>query len=257
MAINQRNGSFVVNGVPPGEYYLRAIAPGSGSPPTIGLQKITVADRNIDVALNLPAPVEIHGTVTSNAPLPPNIILQFTPAEFSLANSISVPIGSDGAFTLPAFMPGDYRVKAWAPRGSYLKAITINGAQAATNSVVTLPSGPVTMQLVLGSPTGSIRANIQPDASGAIANNVFVVPAEPIPGVDWPLQWFGPGDDGVHAVIPDLPPGPYRLYAMNTADPSSLNAAALKPYENQSVAVTVTSGDPVVTTLPTIRDHDK
>jgi len=247
-AINRRNGSFLVNGVPPGEYYLRAIAPGSGSPTTVGSQKITVVDRDIDVVFNLPAPVEIHGTLTSNAPLPPSIILQFTPAEFPAANSISVPLGSDGAFTMPGFMPGEYRVKAWAPLGNYLKSININGAEVATNSAVALASGPATLQIALGSPTGSIHANIRPDATGAIARYVTVVPVAPLPGIDWRVTWFAPPDE-----LKDLPPGAYRLYAIDAADPSAIPADALKGYDNQSVTVTIAAGDPVTTTLRTIR----
>jgi protocatechuate 3,4-dioxygenase beta subunit len=259
------DGLFEMNGLPPGDYYVQAseYVPNSGTQHVLARQQITIANRDIDgLTLNLLQPALISGAVTidgkqTNAGLtpfdlgqPPHVGVTLVPAELRQGTSASAPVQSDGSFSLTGVMPGAYRVTAYGPRGTYVKSVRVGGVEV-QNTMLNLPSGSSNMQIALGT-AGSIRANIQAAANGAMADYVIVVPAASTPGVDWKFQNYEMAGDGDYVSIPNLPPGSYRLYALAPLDKMNFDPAILKRYESQSVPVTVSGGEQSTTTIGTI-----
>jgi len=256
-----KDGSFEQHGIAPGDYYLEVFGATMADRGTLALQKFTVADADVaSLLLNIPAPAEIHGTLTVNGKPPVQTLtvsLTGTEGPAFLYGFQTGKVGSDGTFTIPRIIPGPYRIKvgvesSGAPiaDGAYMTSARLNGTEVA-DSAFNLAAGSSTLQIAYGSATGAVRVNVTPDAHGVSAQFVVIVPEPNTPGVTWRYRELGTPGNGVF-FNSELPPGTYRIYALGSVDRNTFDPATLQQYESQSVKVTVTGSEPVVTTVPTI-----
>ncbi len=253
------DGSFQLNGLTPGDYLLGVQGTTQSGGGFLARRKITVAGKDLPgVELVLPSMGSINGSITINGkPVksgadPGLYTVQLISVDAPRSPGPGSVVGTDGSFTIPNVLPGDYRLQVTTPPGTrYVHTATLGGVELGTGPL-TLASGPATLQISFVSATGSIRVNLWPASNGVMANSVFITPAEPIPGLDWRSKSLAYGDAGSY-VIYDLPPGTYRLYGWTPVSQGVIfDPDSLKPFESQSVKATLTGGETVAVTVPSI-----
>jgi hypothetical protein len=247
------DGGFEQNGLAPGDYYLAVYGTTLANRGIFATQNFTIADKDIDgLSVGVPTPAEVHGSLTidgkpSTQPL--TVSLTSINSQPILDRFQQSKVESDGSFTIPRAIPGPYRISA-APQAAYLTSVLLNGTEVG-DAAFNLPSGPSTLQIAYATATGQVRVNVPPDAHGVTSQFVVIVPEPNTPGVTWRYRQLGSPGNGVF-FISQLPPGTYRLYALGHGDQSTFDPDTLKQYESQSVKVTVSGSEPVVTTVQTI-----
>jgi len=247
------NGAFEQNGLAPGDYYLAVSGATMDTLGLFGIQKFTIADQDID-SLDVPlsSPAVIHGVLNIDGKPPTQpltVSIAGVDGPQNLYGFQQSKVESDGSFIIPRAIPGPSHVNA-APQGTYLTSVLLNGTEVG-DTPFTLPIGPSTLQISFTAGTGQVRANVRPNAQGFTAKFVVIVPEPNTPGVTWRYRQLGTPGNGVFFVS-QLPPGTYRLYAMEQADQDTFDPDTLKQYESQSVKVSVTGSEPVLTTPTTI-----
>lgn len=255
-----KDGSFELNGLPPGNYYLRAATVGPADPGQLALGKVTIVDKDIDgVVLSLQRLIELRGILTteqlpgSRTPGGPVTIAlvdaNTTQPDGPQAIGGQTTIGRDGSFAIPRILPGSYRVRITPSPGKYLKSVLLGDVEVGQSEFKIDSNSPV-MQVTLGRATGTIVADAQPGPQGEVANYLVVAPIGDTLSSPVRRMQYGRADDG-QFIVSGLPPGAYRLYAMT--DPlDSERPADLTAYESQSVTVSVNGTDPAHATLRTI-----
>jgi protocatechuate 3,4-dioxygenase beta subunit len=247
------DGSFEQNGLAPGDYDVAVLGTTMANRGLFATEKFTIADKDIDgLSITVPPPAEVRGTLTIDgkpARQPLTVSLTGLDVPPNLNGFQQSKVESDGSFTIPRAIPGMYHISA-APQGAYLTSVLLNGTEVGYNAF-NLSGGSSTLRIAFTTATGQVRVNVQPDAQGVTARFVVIVPELNTPSVTWRHMQLNTAGNGVFSGV-ELPPGVYRIYAPGGVDENTFDPETLKQYESQSVKVTVTGGEQVVTTVTTI-----
>jgi hypothetical protein len=247
---NGANGTFELRDVPPGAYWLRAIAIDTSAPPTAAHVSRNAAQIPIDV---------------SNADVA-NVVLAFTPG-FSVAGRIAMDDGSpvqnperlrvmlapteptmfsppptlrpDATFLIENIQPGDYRISVSPlPPNTYIKSVQLGQTDVAAGVAI---SGPVSdgLAVVLGTKPGEIAGRVVDKEQK---------PMRGIQGVLIPDRQRGRrelyrtaiSDQNGQFTIRNVAPGDYKLFAWEDLEPFAYNDPDfLRKYEDRAVPVKV------------------
>jgi hypothetical protein len=250
-----KDGSFELDGLVPGSYYVAATDPASGSNSPLARRKVEIADKDVDGFVLAMSPLaELRGTVTldgkplDSGPAPAGV--QLVSLETPQVPAAVARVERDGTFTMPNVISGAYSLRMATQARAYTASVLLGSAEVA-DTAFNLAAGPATMKITLVSATGGIRARAAPGPNGVTTNYAIIVPVSETPGVTWRYKQIGRADSGVF-VFDDLPPGVYRIFGMGPVDQNTFDPATLKPYESQSVKVTVDGSEPVFTALQSI-----
>lgn len=241
-----QSGTFEVQSVPPGSYYLiaqtRAIG---GQQPMTARQAVDVTSGNLDnVRLRLQPPVDVTGRI---APEKPDSTLQlnklrlnFAPTQPGLGGrggNGRMDIDEAGAFQTQ--LAADiYNVElSGAPQGYYLKAVKVAGREVPDAQLdLSYAIGP--LDVVLGADAGSVTGRVENGNEPAANARVTAVPASGSSRRDL-YKAANSADDGTFT-IDGLPPGQYKLYAWEEVEGNSwMDAEFRRPFENSAGAAEV------------------
>lgn len=257
--VDGQTGRFRLMRVPEGSYELVVFASnptdlqGAVLPVEIGKEDPP------DVVVSMPERIDITGRIESDQPMsnegahPTAVPVQFEFGQSSRA--IQAAISQDGAFVLPN-VPVGTRIRLdlshFAP-GQYVHSIDIGG-QDLTSPIFTVRagmSGP--LRIRLGAPGGTIKGKALKEPSSTCT--VLAIPRESTyTFTTRPLSIpINPETD--RYTFTDLPPGRYRLYALEGRASSHLVATSpelLKALESKSVEVEIRKGQTVEQDVPII-----
>ena len=237
----QRDGTFDIANVAPGNYIAMARVPLQGGPggPGRGMAptataRITVGNSDVNgIQLTLQSPVAVNGTVRydlADGPPPPQppaanqdqalqesgpgsnprVMLNLNPAQPGIGGAGQLKWDDNRlAFNWPSVQPGSYTLNARLTglQGAYVKSATLRGQDVLTQPFpVDGPTGPI--EVVVSDDAGTFQANVV-DADGHPAAAGIV--RKPASGR--PLTGRA-GDDGV-ATILSVPSGDYSAWAFD------------------------------------------
>jgi protocatechuate 3,4-dioxygenase beta subunit len=142
-----KDGTFDVQGIPPGHYGMRI----SGLSPSMFVDDVrqngtSVYDSGFDVGFDSPTPIQIivkSGTGSIEGVAKPGAIVALTPTGRRNNHVLYYGVTADpmGAFTIRAVAPGDYKIFAWEsiPPGAYLNADFLKKYEDAGSAVTVTP----------------------------------------------------------------------------------------------------------------------
>jgi len=287
------NGVFDLAGAVPGAYSIYASTttqtnvPSAGAasvnnrnqpPPTPELGYLTIDMGNSDLenvritttsGWTLPARVTIEGHTVGNdpdmsryrivftrdpdiigspaglMPLPP--LPPGTPPNSRLAHG--QPDGAGAASLLVA--PGDYRVSMTGfTAGNYMKSIRMGGIDVWNNGMRLISPPENALELVIGTDAGEVTGVLRNDRMELVTNAVVaLVPLSTL------LRFRNATTDADGKFrFPTVPPGAYKIYAWEYADPQQWqDAEFLRPYESAGKPIEMRPGGKVdipLTVLP-------
>jgi len=225
------DGAFEFKNVPPGSYILHTLATGLGNAPFVVKASVDIGDQPVtDLQVPAVTPFEIKAKVIAE-PGPElkitSIRVILMPAdEITHALAMGTP-NADGDLTLTNLVPGRHRVNlTGVPSTHYVREIRA-GDQAADGDEVeiTSPATPLTLSFAVGNAeiTGVARTEKGEPAPGAY---VGLIP-EPRRAFRFRLTR---GDQNGMFKLGNLPPGEYRLVALDKIEAGSLeDEEFLKP----------------------------
>jgi hypothetical protein len=220
-----KDGSFDIAGVPTGSYDL-LVQDSSGS----GLYSRTVVDvgkqdlANISVALG--PGITITGLVTIDdgraiaaASGVTRFFAQLNEAQGN-GGGYSVPIKSDGTFTIPNVRNGDYTFRLFPPESSataYVKAARLDAVDA-LNGIHIDGAAEKRLDVVVALNSGNVDALVLDDKDHPVPGvSVAAVPAPPYRNRT-DLYHVTVTDAMGHAQFEGLAPGTYKLFAADGID---------------------------------------
>jgi hypothetical protein len=239
------DGSFEIWRLDPGKYKLNAEwkAPDGRTVDTAGAD-IEVAGSNIDgIELRVIADSNIPGrlvfeddrmkhTIEGLLPGPFVQLLQTGPE----AVNVSAPqVGRDGTFTLEKVPAGNYRV-GLADDKAYVKSLRL-GSTAIEGAVLDLSNGShdTDLSVLVSAATDAISGAVKDDQGNAAGTVVVLTEAEE--ETDFEPRRTTAGAGGTYTFA-NLPPGSYKLVAVEESDPPTQGNNVLG-YENLMETVEV------------------
>jgi protocatechuate 3,4-dioxygenase beta subunit len=155
------------------------------------------------------------------------------------------PDASGGASLLVA--PGDYRVSMTGFTAKfYMKSIRIGGNDVWNNGLHLVSPPESTLEIVVGTDSGEITGVLKNDKMELVTNAVLaLVPQSPL------LRFRSATSDGDGKFrFPTVPPGTYKLFAWEYADPQAWQDTEFRrPYESAAKTIEVRPGGKVDTQL--------
>jgi len=210
-------GRFVLRDVLPGSYILQAAAP-----PFSARLPVDVTNGNVEnLVVELHTGVNITGRfIADGESLPPANTLQVQMRHGSngLQNYImgtspsSQTAASDGSFSIPGVLPGDYRIIPTLSQDFYVKELRYNRLDALTNPIsVCCNSDSATIEVVISRNVGQIDGVIVDEHVQPVAG----VQAVLIPDARQRTELYKTAttDQTGHFVMRGLTPGDYKLFA--------------------------------------------
>jgi hypothetical protein len=232
-ATMSRDGSFQIQGVPPGAWQLLVDYWEAGKR-LLARVPVDVGGGDLEgVVVRLEPGIAITGTVR---PLPKQIIRVSLRGTDPLAGAAGPQWDkTHTAFTIADAIPGSYTLDVNVPPPYYVKNAMLDGRDMSREPVaLTQSAGPV--EIVLGDDAGSVQGVLQ-DSEGKATAGWVMVSQDGRPPVGSPTA-----DDGRFRIA-GLAPGDYRVYGWDDfqeveyADPDWMRRNA-----GNGVAVTVTGG---------------
>jgi Carboxypeptidase regulatory-like domain len=175
--INSNDGSFELRQVFPGSYRLVAFSRDVFSPQGHqddannrmgGTMQVNVADRSIEVSLQLHRSMDLTGTVEiergndATTQITPNQIQIILTSDNQFGGSPPTSqVNDDGSFTLKSVLPGEWRVRMQAPSG-FVKSVRF-GNDDVTKRPLDLTSGVAApLHIIVGTNTATISGTAPP-----------------------------------------------------------------------------------------------
>ncbi len=225
-----RTGILRLQNVPPGTYTLLVNSNGPERS-VIARETIQVGDEPREITIQIQPPAPLAGVIHKEVP-PPNstpalqsgrpngngMITLSSTDEQSI--TLSAPVAEDGSFTLKSTIPGRYRVSAM---GGFVQSIDIGGDTTDGSEFVLKPgaAGPLTINVGYG--TGTLSGEVQLGESHPA--QVLIV-ANAGQGSHNTLVNSAPAGQPLKYSFP-LPPGSYRIYALEVTDPKTADQLML------------------------------
>jgi uncharacterized protein (DUF2141 family) len=273
-----RDGTFSFSQVPPGMYRLTAsvsvrvpapatVGPSAPAPPsasserrrgssTTQLRYWAVADTTVSgepvsgVTLALRPGMQVTGQVVFVGGVPPEDLRR---VRVTLAptgdggSSVNASLDAVGRFTFTGVVPGTYRLRSSGASGWFAAEALVAGRDVLDFPLQVQPDTPVSgLTVTMTNRTTELTGRLQ-DALARPAPNYMVVafPSDPrywIPQARR-IQAERPATDGTFA-FRGLPPGEYRLAALNDVEPGAwYDPALLRDLVAASIPVTLASGE--------------
>jgi hypothetical protein len=155
--------------------------------------------------------------------------------------SYTVFVGSDGSFTIPNVIDGDYEVRVPHANGAYVQSIKVGGQNISSRQRLVVEGRSLdSLEIGLGTSTASISGVI--DAEDVLPGKTGVV-AQLVGGEQVLVALT---DTQGRYSLKDLPPGDYELYAWNDLDEVEYhNPQYLKKFEDKTTTLTIHSDSPI------------
>lgn len=233
------DGRFDLAGAVSGTYCVTFWPPGPGG--AAAKQIVTVKGADIDgIELAAAASFTVNGTVTIDG-TPPSPMPRINVALISDTSQISVQgvMKSDGSFQIEGAYPGAYSFLMPQMGQLYVKSI-LYGGQDVTNGVIASLQPGTALAVTLGADPGEIDGTLQlGNVESGMPTMIAAIPEDAY-AARQDMRRLTSGPAGGTFTIPNLPPGNYKIFALQTEDfGDSNNRDLLKLLEAKATSVTV------------------
>jgi hypothetical protein len=250
------DGTFVLNGIAPGEYMLRAQSFGPGGPAESesATAKITATGEDItDLHLVASKPSTLSGRIVVDpaaaAAMPQGLMLMAMSMDPGAAMMGTSParIGDDGSFELKS-APGRMRINIMGPMGGWMvRSIRLNGADVTDTGIEFKPNDNMTgLEIELTNKLTTITGlvtNARGEALKEFTTIAFSQDREKWKVVNR-YQGMGRPDQDGRFKISGLPPSDYYIIALDKIDPGQLSDPEfLDVVRAKATAITVHEGE--------------
>jgi hypothetical protein len=248
----QADARFDFSGAVPGTYCVSVVQPGARVMAV--KQMVTVKAGDVeDVELPVPASFTVSGTLVIDG-TPPNPMPQlFVGLRTTADRGVSqVAIKSDGAFQIDGMYPGAYSV--FLPQGPLYAKSILYGSQDVISGVIPSLQAGIALTITMGTDPGEVDGTVQAGTVEAgMPINMVAVP-EGAYAARQDMERFASSPAGANFSMPNMPPGDYKIFAVESDDYSDLrNRDLLKLLEGKAAPVTVHATEHVqvsVTAIP-------
>jgi hypothetical protein len=247
----QADGRFDVSGAVPGTYCVSVTQPGGRAVAVKQIVTVKAGDVE-DVELAVPVSFAVNGTLVIDG-TPPNPMPQIfvglrTAADRGVAQ---VTVKSDGAFQIEGMYPGAYSV--FLPQGSMYAKSILYGSQDVTSGVIPSLQAGIALTITMGTDPGEVDGTVQAGAVEAGMPISMVSVPEGAYAARQDMERFASSPAGSTFSMPNLPPGDYKIFALETDDYSDLrNRDLLKLLEGKASPVTVHAAEHVQVSVTAI-----
>jgi protocatechuate 3,4-dioxygenase beta subunit len=253
--VDATQGTFIIRGVPPGRYRLRAQvfmnAPGGAQKALTANLPLDVAASDIDgldVALDSAVTVDVAFHGDAENPIGPRDV------SVNLYRDVVGDVQGyarekDGEFHFEAVPPGSYRLSALANGENCVTSVKLGDREVRGAAFDLAPGAALHFDVAMSRNCGSVRMRAVRDGAA-------------VPGAKMVLLLTGtakdPGDlkqdfanDEGELSFSGLPPGRYLVWAWAVTGKGAMaGPASLAAVEQQATVVEVTAGDPVHVDVP-------
>jgi len=252
---DMRTGTFELQDVPPGSYWLEAQA----LPESQSITQFSIADlftnfaqvpielsnsdvENVTLAFtagfSISGRIAVEGTSASSPNLE-KITVFLNPDESSPVPSLPQQVKPDGSFVLEKVQPGNYRLNMeGTPPNSYVKSIVFAGRDVLNGISL---SGPVSdpLEVLLSTAAGQIDGTVvDKDGKPTQAVSAVLIPNRLRDRRD--LYRMATTDENGRFKIPAVVPGDYKLFAWEDLESFAYrDADFLRKYEEHGVLISV------------------
>jgi hypothetical protein len=244
-ALTAEGGSFLIEDVPPGAYYLTAFY-AQGRLRISARVPLDVSGRDVEGAiLTAGAGVQVKGRLRTESPAAlKGATLSLVPAEGPALAGWTAAVSEDGAFQLEN-VPRDRFLFEFSglPESHYVKSARSGGQDVLDGLDLGRFTGGVELEVLLAPNAGAIEAQVTDDGKPVAGASVVLSP-EPL-GPPRPFLHRTAQTDSMGRVrVGGLAPGDYRLYAYEeeAGAVSGLPFWLLRP-PVEAVKVSVVEGD--------------
>lgn len=226
------DGSFEFANVAPGAYVLSYFQV-SGDSAKSARRVVTVGDRDVnDVVLSIANSVAIagrirvEGTGSGDAVDFSKLRVNLSSSEALVGPSVNATMGTDGGFVIQNIIPGRYRLRTDPPPESYLKAVRY-GQQEVKNLELSVTEGSSDiLEIVYRYGLASVSGRVEDPRGGSVPAWVVLAPAETSSGSTELV--VGASDGTGTFVLPNVPPGHYRIHAFESVDLAALDVPEVR-----------------------------
>lgn len=229
------NSRFDISGLVSGTYCLRV--PG-------GMAPVTVKGADVDdVEVTVPPSFTVSGAVTiDGAPPSPMPQIDIELHSNTTQESAHGVMKSDGSFQLEGLYPGAYSLIVQQQGKLYVKSV-LYGSVDVTNGLIPSAQAGTALHITMGTDPGEINGTVQP---GNVESGmpVFITAfPEDAYATRQDMQRFIPSAAGGSFVLSNVPPGNYKVFAMQADDPGDMyNRDLMKLLEGSATSVTLRAG---------------
>jgi hypothetical protein len=247
----QADARFDIAGAVPGTYCLSATQPGARV--TAVRQLVTVKAGDVhDVELPVPVSFSVSGTLVIDGsrpnPMPQVSVGLRTAADRGVAQ---VAIKSDGAFQIDGMYPGAYSL--FLPQGPLYAKSILYGSQDVTSGMIPSLQAGIALTITMGTDPGEVDGTVQPGAVEAGAPIAMVAIPVGAYSARQDMERISSGPAGSNFTLPNLPPGDYKIFALETDDYNDLrNRDLLNLLEGKSSSVTIRASEHVQVSVTAI-----
>jgi hypothetical protein len=232
------NARFDVSGAASGNYCLSVAQDGGGIAES---QTVTVKAADIDgIELAVPPAFTVSGVVSIDgappSPMPPIDIALASTGSFG---SVRSRMKSDGSFQITGVSPGALTLLMPRSGPLYLKSAWYGNLDVTSGLIPSLQPG-TALHITMGTDVGEIDGKVQPgDVDSGIPVLVAALPEEAYAArEDMQRQTTGP--TGGSFTLSKMPPGNYKVFALQTEDFSDMyNRELMKLLEGKAASITV------------------
>jgi hypothetical protein len=256
------DGSFEVDGVPPGSYRIRVEAGVLAEVMSLGSIGVQVDDGNVDgVVLSVRPSYTLKGLIrpeTDDTSLPTGLVLWLESSEVPFWKTTTPR--SDGSFVFDNVTDGPYRVtvRSALPGQYYLKSVRYAGAEFA-DAEFSLSGATNTIELTLSARGALVSGVVKTsDAAGSLAAQVVLLPRPSDAGLQLFETRLGVMDQsGAFTLKNAVPPGEYTLYAFEgVPDGAWTDAEFIREIEGKGVRIKVGEREAKTVEVPLIQRSD-
>ena len=267
-----RNGSFTLEGVLPGDYVLgvmefRGDANDNPQHAEIPLRVDGADLANVNLTLEDSGKAILQGTLHVEGgnvghPRLDSLRVGLLPADDSTANSTFIgnggyaAVGKDGSIRLDKISPGQYVVSITADGAGwedfYTKSVQI-GSRDVTDSVVNFNAsrGTVPISISVGVDGAYVEGTVTDENKKPVANATVIGVPEPALRSQFDLFQRAESDQNGHFRMRGIKPGSYSFYAWNVMeDESYMDPEFLRRFENQRTDLTLAPQEHQTLALP-------
>ena len=220
-AIAKPDGSFEIDNVPPGRYWLQGNG-GFDTEMIAGKQRIEVGSDDIEgIQLAMSRPQKIEGRIRmeESGRLPEGLQAVLVPREENPTHQAGgfAPVRPDGSFTFDAVFEGNYDLVLakfqGEPDDSYVKSIQYGDEDALTGGLDVRSAGAARIEVILRDDGGTINCKVTTEKGEPAAQaKVMAVPSGPRRNAQV-LHGQAQTDDEGKCQLRGMAPGTYFLLA--------------------------------------------
>lgn len=266
---DQESGHFEVDGVPAGNYVVKAFSQGGRDQQLRAEAHVNVA-ANVESlhlmlgpAMSIPVNVRMESRASSSqstsaggAQQPAPISVRLISSEPTTPESYSTVVRGSGTYSmaLQNVEPGKYAVDLM-PQGSwYVQSAQYGQTNLLYDDLSIAPSGQsFPMEIVLRDDGASVTGSVK-SSDGTAAQATVVAVAEPASRLPSRIAYASPQGG---FTLDGLAPGEYLIYAFDYSDGVEYsNPDALQPYASQAAHVTLSANQKTQVALDLIRTGD-